>query len=46
MLPLAAEYPLPNIIWAMFVFFGFVLWIMLIFRPFGEFNRLKAKVLA
>jgi hypothetical protein len=36
MLPLAAEYPLLNIIWTMFVFFGFVLWIMLIFRAFGD----------
>lgn len=36
MLPLAAEYPLLNIIWTMFVFFGFVLWISLIFRAFGD----------
>ena len=36
MLPFAAEYPLLNIIWTMFVFFGFVLWIMLIFRAFGD----------
>ncbi|HEY8082678.1 MAG TPA: SHOCT domain-containing protein [Solirubrobacterales bacterium] len=36
MLPLAAEYPLLNIIWTMFVFFGFFLWIMLIFRAFGD----------
>jgi len=36
MLPIAAEYPLLNIIWTMFVFFGFVLWIMLIFRAFGD----------
>jgi hypothetical protein len=35
-LPLAAEYPLLNIIWTMFVFFGFVLWISLIFRAFGD----------
>jgi hypothetical protein len=36
MLPLAAEYPLLNIIWTMFVFFGFVLWIVLIFRAFAD----------
>ncbi len=36
MLPVAAEYPLLNIIWTMFVFFGFVLWISLIFRAFGD----------
>lgn len=36
MLPLAAEYPLLNIIWTMFVFFGFVLWISLVFRTFGD----------
>jgi len=35
-LPLAAEYPLLSIIWTMFVFFGFVLWISLIFRAFGD----------
>lgn len=36
MLPFAAEYPLLNIIWTMFVFFGFILWISLIFRAFGD----------
>lgn len=36
MLPVAASYPLLNIIWTMFVFFGFVLWISLIFRAFGD----------
>jgi hypothetical protein len=36
MLPVAAQYPLLNIIWTMFVFFGFVLWISLIFRAFGD----------
>src|SRR3954451_14036428 len=36
MLPLAADYPLLNVIWTMFVFFGFVLWISLIFRAFGD----------
>lgn len=36
MLPLAVEYPLLNIIWTMFVFFGFVLWISLVFRTFGD----------
>ncbi len=36
MLPVAADYPLLNIIWTMLVFFGFFLWIMLIFRAFGD----------
>lgn len=36
MLPLAAEYPLLNVIWTMFVFFGFVLWVSLMFRAFGD----------
>jgi hypothetical protein len=36
MLPLAAEYPLLNVIWTMLVFFGFVLWISLMFRTFGD----------
>jgi hypothetical protein len=36
MLPLAAEYPLLDVVWTMFVFFGFVLWISLMFRAFGD----------
>src|SRR3954469_1238351 len=36
MLPLAADYPLLNIIWTMLVFFGFFLWITLIFRAFAD----------
>ena len=36
MLPLAADYPLLNIIWTMLVFFGFFLWITLIFRAFMD----------
>jgi hypothetical protein len=36
MLPLAAEYPLLNVIWTMLVFFGLVLWISLAFRIFGD----------
>ena len=36
MLPIAADYPLLNIIWTMLVFFGFFLWIMLIFRAFAD----------
>jgi hypothetical protein len=35
-IPLAASYPLLNLIWTMLVFFGFVLWIALIFRAFGD----------
>jgi len=36
MLPLAADYPLLNIIWTMLVFFGLFLWISLIFRAFMD----------
>ncbi len=36
MLPLAAEYPMLDLIWTMFVFFGFFLWIALIFRAFSD----------
>ena len=36
MLPIAADYPLLNIIWTMLVFFGLFLWIMLIFRAFAD----------
>jgi hypothetical protein len=40
MLPLAADYPLLNIIWTMLVFFGLFLWITLIFRAFADlFSR-------
>jgi hypothetical protein len=40
MLPLAAQYPLLNIVWTMLVFFGFVLWFGLMFRAFGDlFSR-------
>jgi hypothetical protein len=40
MLPLAAEYPLLNVIWTMLVFFGFVVWISLMFRSFADlFSR-------
>jgi hypothetical protein len=35
----AADYPLLNIIWTMFVFFGFVLWIWAIFMVFGDLFR-------
>jgi hypothetical protein len=37
---LAAEYPLLNIIWTMLVFFGFVIWLRLLFTVFGDlFSR-------
>jgi hypothetical protein len=36
----AAEYPLLNIIWTMLVFFGFVIWLRLLFTVFGDiFSR-------
>jgi hypothetical protein len=33
---IAAEYPLLNIIWTMLVFFGFVIWLRLLFTMFGD----------
>jgi hypothetical protein len=33
---IAAEYPLLNIIWTMLVFFGFVIWLRLLFTVFGD----------
>jgi Short C-terminal domain len=37
--PLAAEYPLLNIIWTMLVFFAFVAWIRLLFTVFADLFR-------
>jgi hypothetical protein len=39
MLPLAADYPLLNIIWTMLVFFGLVIWIRLLFTVFADIFR-------
>ena len=36
---LAADYPFLDILWTMLVFFGFVLWFMLLFRVFGDLFR-------
>jgi hypothetical protein len=37
---IGAEYPLLNIIWTMLVFFGFVIWLRLLFTVFGDlFSR-------
>lgn len=36
---LAADYPLLNIIWTMIVFFGFVIWIWLMFMVFADLFR-------
>lgn len=35
----AADYPLLNVIWTMFVFFGLVLWIWLLFVIFSDIFR-------
>jgi hypothetical protein len=35
----AADYPLLNVIWTMFVFFGLVLWIWLLFVIFTDIFR-------
>ncbi len=36
---IAADYPLLNIIWTMLVFFGFVIWLVLLFRVIGDIFR-------
>jgi Phospholipase_D-nuclease N-terminal len=36
---IAADYPFLDILWTMFVFFGFVLWISLLFKVFGDLFR-------
>ena len=38
-MPIAAEYPLLNIIWTMLVFFGLVIWIRLLFTVFADLFR-------
>jgi hypothetical protein len=35
----AADYPLLNVIWTMFVFFGFVIWIWMLFTVFADIFR-------
>jgi len=36
---IAADYPFLDILWTMFVFFGFVLWFSLLFKVFGDVFR-------
>ncbi len=36
---IAADYPLMNIVWTMFVFFAWVIWFTLLFRIFGDLFR-------
>ncbi len=38
-MPFAADYPLLNIIWTMFVFFAFTLWIWLLIVVFSDLFR-------
>ena len=38
---LAAEYPLLNIIWTMFVFFLFIFWLMIVFKVIIDIFRRK-----
>ena len=38
---IAAEYPLLNIIWTMFVFFLFVFWLMIVFKVIVDVFRRK-----
>ena len=38
-MPVATDYPLLNVIWTMFVFFGFVLWIWLMIMVFADLFR-------
>ena len=40
-MPIAAEYPLLNIIWTMFVFFLFVFWLMIVFKVIIDIFRRK-----
>ncbi len=39
--PMAAEYPLLNIIWTMFVFFLFIFWLMIVFKVIVDIFRRK-----
>jgi hypothetical protein len=39
--PIAAEYPLLNIIWTMFVFFIFIMWLMIVFKVIVDIFRRK-----
>ena len=36
---IAADYPLLDVIWTMFVFFGFVIWIWMLFAIFADIFR-------
>jgi hypothetical protein len=36
---IAADYPLLEVIWTMFVFFGFVVWFSLLIRVFDDLFR-------
>lgn len=38
-MPLATEYPFLDIVWTMLVFFGFVIWIRLLFTMLGDVFR-------
>jgi len=35
----AADYPLLDVVWTMFVFFGFVIWMWMLFVVFGDIFR-------
>ncbi|HKN94812.1 MAG TPA: SHOCT domain-containing protein [Thermoleophilaceae bacterium] len=36
---IAADYPLLDVVWTMFVFFGFVIWIWMLFSIFADIFR-------
>jgi hypothetical protein len=38
-MPIAADYPFLDILGSMLVFFGFVIWLMLLFSVFGDIFR-------
>jgi hypothetical protein len=38
-MPIAADYPLLNIVWTMLVFVGLVIWLRLLFAVFGDLFR-------
>ena len=35
-LPLAADYPFLDVLWTLLIFFLFIIWIMILFRVFGD----------
>ena len=36
---LAASYPFLDVLWSMFIFFMFFIWILILFKVFGDLFR-------